>query len=98
MIRAILLTIFTIFMLIGKVFQCNAVFKLFNAHVLLCSPHPLVVCVVCSPVIQQSPKHLLRTMEEKRQSFLVIMVTAAIHTCTGMNKKAMVVLWSLLEC
>ncbi len=65
MIRAILLTIFTIFMLIGKVFQCNAVFKLFNAHVLLCSPHPLVVCVVCSPVIQQSPKHLLRTMEEK---------------------------------
>ncbi len=26
---------------------------------------PLVVCVVCSPVIQQSPKHLLQTLEEK---------------------------------
>ncbi|KAL1258051.1 hypothetical protein QQF64_011295 [Cirrhinus molitorella] len=25
----------------------------------------LIVCVVCSPVIQQSPKHLLRTVEEK---------------------------------
>uniref|UniRef100_A0A8C1KS16 Ig-like domain-containing protein n=1 Tax=Cyprinus carpio TaxID=7962 RepID=A0A8C1KS16_CYPCA len=38
---------------------------LFNIHILLCSPHPLVVCVVCSPVIQQSPKHLLQTEEEK---------------------------------
>ncbi|KAK2878622.1 hypothetical protein Q8A67_019413 [Cirrhinus molitorella] len=25
----------------------------------------LIVCVVCSPVIQQSPKHLLRTVKEK---------------------------------
>uniref|UniRef100_A0A673GPN5 Ig-like domain-containing protein n=1 Tax=Sinocyclocheilus rhinocerous TaxID=307959 RepID=A0A673GPN5_9TELE len=39
--------------------------SLFNVHVLLCCPHSLVVCVVCSPVIQQSPRHLLRTVEEK---------------------------------
>ncbi|ROJ19150.1 Immunoglobulin kappa variable 3-11 [Anabarilius grahami] len=26
----------------------------------------LTVCVVCSPVIQQSPKHLLQTVEEKQ--------------------------------
>ncbi len=39
--------------------------KLFYVHVLLCAPHPLLVCVVCSPVIQQSPKHLLQTVEEK---------------------------------
>ncbi len=65
MIRVILLTIFIIFMFIGKLFQCNAAFKLFNVHWLLCAPHPLVVCMVCSLVIQQSPKHLLRTMQEK---------------------------------
>uniref|UniRef100_A0A8C1HUW0 Ig-like domain-containing protein n=1 Tax=Cyprinus carpio carpio TaxID=630221 RepID=A0A8C1HUW0_CYPCA len=40
--------------------------RLFNIHIPLCAPHPLVVCVVCSPVIQQSPKHLLRTEEEKK--------------------------------
>ncbi|KAL1246832.1 hypothetical protein QQF64_034789 [Cirrhinus molitorella] len=39
MIRAIILTLITAFM--------------------------LIVCVVCSPVIQQSPKHLLRTVKEK---------------------------------
>uniref|UniRef100_A0A8C1F1R1 Ig-like domain-containing protein n=1 Tax=Cyprinus carpio carpio TaxID=630221 RepID=A0A8C1F1R1_CYPCA len=39
--------------------------KLFYVYVLLCAPHSLVVCVVCSPVIQQSPKHLLRRVEEK---------------------------------
>ncbi len=65
MIRVILLTIFIIFMFIGKLFQCNSAFKLFNAHGLLCAPHPLVDCMFCSLVIQQSPKHLLQTMEEK---------------------------------
>uniref|UniRef100_A0A671SAR0 Ig-like domain-containing protein n=1 Tax=Sinocyclocheilus anshuiensis TaxID=1608454 RepID=A0A671SAR0_9TELE len=39
--------------------------KLFYVYVLLCAPHSLVVCVVCSPVIQQSPKHLIRIVEEK---------------------------------
>ncbi|KAL1258050.1 hypothetical protein QQF64_011294 [Cirrhinus molitorella] len=32
---------------------------------LLITAFMLIVCVVCSPVIQQSPKHLLRTVEEK---------------------------------
>ncbi len=39
--------------------------RLFNIHTSLCAPHPVVVCVVCSPVVQQSPKHLLQTVEEK---------------------------------
>uniref|UniRef100_A0A673HIB6 Ig-like domain-containing protein n=1 Tax=Sinocyclocheilus rhinocerous TaxID=307959 RepID=A0A673HIB6_9TELE len=44
---------------------CCCMHHLFNVYVLLCPPHSLVICVVCSPVIQQSPKHLLRTEEEK---------------------------------
>ncbi len=38
-----------------------------NIHILSCSPYPLVVCMICSPVIQQSPKHLLQTLEEKEE-------------------------------
>uniref|UniRef100_A0A8C1SLL3 Ig-like domain-containing protein n=1 Tax=Cyprinus carpio TaxID=7962 RepID=A0A8C1SLL3_CYPCA len=36
-----------------------------NLNLFPLAPHSLVVCVVCSPVIQQSPKHLLRRVEEK---------------------------------
>uniref|UniRef100_A0A8C1KPA3 Ig-like domain-containing protein n=1 Tax=Cyprinus carpio TaxID=7962 RepID=A0A8C1KPA3_CYPCA len=30
-----------------------------------CSWRSIFICVVCSPVIQQSPKHLLQTVEKK---------------------------------
>ncbi len=44
------------------------------------------------------PNIFYRHWRKKRQSFLVATVTAAINTCTGINRKAMAVLWSLLEC
>ncbi len=44
------------------------------------------------------PNIFYRHWRKKRQSFFVATVTAAINACTGINRRAMAVLWSLLEC
>ncbi len=44
------------------------------------------------------PNIFYRHWRKKRQSFYVATVTMTINTCTGINRRAMAVLWSLLEC